>query len=124
MSVGVLEPEIAEKTEWLSEAPLSSVDVTFPDWYLDFQKKSWDEFKQTPVPGRTNENWRFANLKQLRFEALNPVRSVTKEGQVELIERAKADRIETFSAHFVFVNNELIHSEIDDLPENAICMPL
>lgn len=127
MSVGVLEPESAVldgKKEWLSEPPRHAVESELPEWYLDFQKKSWEEFKQTPVPGRTNENWRFANLKQLRFDALNPVRSVTKEGQVELIERAKTNRVETFSAHFVFANNELIHSEINDLPENAICMPL
>ncbi len=128
MSVGVLSPkksEIApEKMEWLREPPRHSTGNDLPDWYLDFQKESWKKFLQTPVADRRNENWRFANLKQLQFDGFNPVRPITQQGKVQLIERAKADRLESFAAHFVFANNELIHSEIADLPENAICMPI
>ena len=109
---------------WLEEAPCHPTGFVLPEWYLEFQKESWDKFLRTPLPTRRDEYWRFANLKQLQFGRLNPVQSVAKEGQVKLLERARADRIESFSADFIFANNELIQSKVNSLPENVICLPM
>lgn len=36
-----------------------------PQWWLDAKQAAWDNFNALPLPTRTNENWRFSNLKGL-----------------------------------------------------------
>jgi len=40
-----------------------------PDWFVDSQRKAWEDFTNLPMPGRKDENWRFANLGLLQFDA-------------------------------------------------------
>ncbi|NDV60918.1 Fe-S cluster assembly protein SufD [Puniceicoccales bacterium CK1056] len=50
---------------------LSGIDV---DWFRDRQRAEWSRYLELPMPVRTNEKWRFANLKRIRemdrFEAV------------------------------------------------------
>ncbi len=117
----------ASPTEvWLSAPPLTEADTAThagtPAWYCELQEKSWARYLELPVPTRTNQHWRFADLKMIRFADLAP--AAPAADPASLIARAVAGRPETFAAHFVFANNRLIHSEIADLPAAAICLPL
>lgn len=113
-------PEPAEV--WFSNPPLAETDPAAPAWYSELQERSWKRFQELPVPTRTNQNWRFADLKKIRFTDLAP--ATVASDPAALVARAVAGRPETFAAHFVFANNRLIHSEIADLPVGAICLPL
>ncbi len=127
MSTAIADPAVmsapkVESTPWLDEAPRREVSEDLPAWYLDLQNDAWKKFLDTPDPTRFDEEWRFADLKKLRFARLNPVESASAPSSI--VARAQNDLTEDYAAHFVFANNELIHSEIKDLPEGATCMPI
>lgn len=39
-----------------------------PDWFIASQNEAWQTFTSLPMPGRKDENWRFANTGALDFE--------------------------------------------------------
>ncbi len=107
---------------WFAAPPVFDTELEFPDWYQALQQKSWESYKAIPEPARKHQDWRFADLKKVRFselQAANPI-----DDTEALVQRAKEERTEHFAAHFVFANNRLIHSEINELPEGAICLPI
>ena len=126
MSTALLPSEALTTVEteqtWFASAPVSDPNASMPSWYRDLQASSWLRFNELPVPTRTNQHWRFADLKMIRFADLTPA---TPCGQPDrLIARALEERPESFAAHFIFANNQLIHSETPDLPTGAICLPM
>ena len=40
-----------------------------PDWFIASQQQAWENFTNLPMPGRKDENWRFANVGALQFDA-------------------------------------------------------
>lgn len=36
------------------------------DWFADLQARAWDRYRELPLPVRTEEKWRFANLQRLK----------------------------------------------------------
>ncbi|MBP83466.1 MAG: Fe-S cluster assembly protein SufD [Verrucomicrobiales bacterium] len=107
---------------WFAAPPVFDLGLELPDWYLKLQETSWQTFLTLPEPARTDQNWRFSDLKKVRFSELQAARPA--ENAEALVQRAKAERAEDFAAHFVFVNNRLVHSEINELPAGVICLPL
>lgn len=107
---------------WFAEQPLQPVDVDLPEWYTELQSQSWKRFLEIPDPTRRDEDWRFADLKKVRFSGLTTATEVASPD--ELIEGAVKRRITDFSAHYIFVNNRLVHTEVVDLPDGAICLPI
>ncbi|MEM9015615.1 MAG: Fe-S cluster assembly protein SufD [Verrucomicrobiota bacterium] len=120
-----LSESTAPKTEpsvpWFAAPPVHDIGLELPDWYTEHQQKSWETFLTTPDPQRRDENWRFADLRKVRFSELIAARPA--ENTEKLIQRAKAERVDDFAAHFVFANNRLVHSEVQGLPEAAVCLP-
>lgn len=114
---------ISEPIEaWFSHPPLTETKAALPAWYRALQETSWKRFHELPVPTRTNQHWRFADLKMIRFAALAPAAPCADPAR--LVARAVQGRPANFAAHFVFANNHLIHAEVADLPTGAICLPL
>ena len=107
---------------WFAAPPVFDLGLELPDWYRQLQETSWQTFLTLPEPARTDQNWRFSDLKKVRFSELQAARPA--ENAEALVQRAKTERVEDFAAHFVFANNRLIHSEINELPAGAICLPL
>lgn len=106
---------------WMAAPPVHDLSFELPSWYSERQKREWERFLSLPDPARTDENWRFADLRKVRFSELVAARPADK---VEaLVRRAKTERPEDFSAHFVFANNRLVYSEVNGLPEGAVCLP-
>lgn len=107
---------------WFAAPPVHDLPLELPGWYTEFQSDSWDRFLSLPDPRRKDENWRFADLRKVQFSELTAARPV--ENVEWLVQRARHERVEHFAAHFVFVNNRLVHSEVNDLPEGAIVLPI
>ncbi|MGJ8676086.1 MAG: Fe-S cluster assembly protein SufD [Akkermansiaceae bacterium] len=59
MSTMIAQPSILESAP---ETP-----AVFPAWFSELQQQAWQEFLDTPMPSRKDENWRFGNLKQMDF---------------------------------------------------------
>ena len=93
-----------------------------PTWYQDLQRSAWDAAQKLPMPVRTNESWRFANLKHFanlpNFIAVPPVDDATAAGLV-----ARSNQLEAQSGKLVFVNEALVHDQRPD-GEGLICAPL
>lgn len=125
MSSTISENKTTVKAEpdvpWFAAPPVHDIALDLPGWYSEFQASSWQKFLDLPDPERRDENWRFADLRKVRFSELIAARPA--DNVESLVQRAKAERVENFAAHFVFANNRLIYSEVADLPENVICMP-
>ncbi|BCX47597.1 Fe-S cluster assembly protein SufD [Haloferula helveola] len=102
----------------LDAAPETPAD--FPDWFKERQAAAWQRFLDTPTPGRKDENWRFASIKQLDFSGFKGSVNVP-EDTGSLIERSQG--VEAPVAKFILVNETLIEIE-SSLPEEVICLPL
>lgn len=107
---------------WFAAQPVCNLEVDLPTWYSDLQNQSWKQFLNSADPTRRDEDWRFADLKKVRFTGLVAAPQATETDS--LIERAISRRMKEFAAHFIFANNRLVHSEIADLPDGAICLPI
>ena len=95
--------------------------TTLPAWFTARQQAAQKRYESIPTPKRGDEQWRFANIKQLNFDSLRSAGISQSVDNNEIISRSTG--LEKPAAKFVFLNDELIHSE-SSLPENIICLPL
>jgi len=98
---------------------ISTPSTTFPQWFTARQAEAKARHESLPAPKRGDEQWRFGNLKQLDFAGFAPVPAADADA---LIERSHG--LGQTAARFVFVNDALVDSRIDGLPEGVICLPL
>ncbi len=112
------------QTTWLASPPRLQSDSDLPSWYTEFQEKSWSDFESTALPTRNDQSWRFADLKKMRFEGIQEASSIDDATRQKVLDRAFFNRPEKYAAHYVFANNQLIHSEVVDIPEGAVCLPI
>ena len=42
--------------------------AALPDWWLEAKKAAWNQYNALPMPSRSDERWRFSNLKGLELE--------------------------------------------------------
>ena len=73
------------------------------------QAEAWEKFKAIPMPVRTDENWRFANVKDLDLGGCvqaQPVDGATRE---ELLARSRG--LEAIAGRMVFVNDVQVCQE-------------
>lgn len=109
---------------WCDAAPVNDTDAGLPDWYLELRSAAWARYHTLPVPTRTNQQWRFADLKHLRIDRHTLPAPVSAGVAADLVARAVSERPAEFAAHFVFANNRLLHAETPALPEGATCLPI
>ncbi len=57
---------------WCEAAPVTDANSNLPEWYRALRDESWDRFAALPAPTRTNQSWRFADLKHLRLGGIVP----------------------------------------------------
>jgi len=93
--------------------------AVFPAWFAARQHDAWERYLATPAPKRGDETWRFSNIKQLDFDGFT--RGAGVPPAAGLISRSTG--LEKTAAKFVFINDELVHSE-SNLPHGVICLPL
>lgn len=92
---------------------------TIPAWLEQRQQAARKRYESIPTPKRGDEAWRFANVKQLNFDNLSG--TAIAADSAAIISRSTG--LGSPVAKFVFLNDELIHSE-NSLPEAVICLPL
>jgi|MDTC01.3.fsa_nt_gb Fe-S cluster assembly protein SufD len=95
--------------------------LALPDWYLDLQRKAWDDFLSLPMPKRGDEPWRFANLKKQvlgRFEAAQQI-----DAELAKNIQSRSALLETVAGKFVFANEQLLTADRPSA-EGLLCLPL
>jgi Fe-S cluster assembly protein SufD len=98
----------------------SPAQGNWPDWFHHDRKKAWELFQTLPAPARTDEPWRFANLKATDlspFQAAGPVRDFDA-----LVSRSTG--WEETAGKLVFGNDALLHAENAGLPAGVLLLPL
>lgn len=93
--------------------------AVFPAWFAARQHDAWERYLATPAPKRGDEAWRFSNIKQLGFDGFS--KGAGTQPAADLI--ARSTGLEKTAAKFVFINDELVHSE-SGLPAGVVCLPL
>ncbi|MFK7851465.1 MAG: SufD family Fe-S cluster assembly protein [Akkermansiaceae bacterium] len=88
-----------------------------PAWLEKRQVTAKKRYEELPVPKRNDEEWRFANVKQLDFENLEP--QTIEVDREELVSRSKG--LEQPVAKLIFLDEELVSTE-GNLPEGVICL--
>ena len=94
----------------------------WPEWFRQDQRKAWDLFQSLGQPKRTDEPWRFANLKAIEiggFQAAGGVRDAAS-----LVARSTAHADGDLAAKLVFANDTLIHTDVKGLPSGVLLLPL
>jgi len=91
--------------------------TTLPNWFLARQESALARYESIPTPKRGDEQWRFANIKQLQWSV--GVSPTVKDDSIIV----KSTGLEAPAAKFIFLNDEVIFAE-SSLPENVICLPL
>jgi Fe-S cluster assembly protein SufD len=91
----------------------------FPAWLQARQQSAQTRYESTPTPKRGDEQWRFANIKQLNFENLSG--KALPADPANLISRSVG--LESPTAKYVFLNDDLISAE-SSLADSIICLPL
>ena len=118
MSSTLSENETAVATEpsvpWFAAPPVHDIALELPEWYREHQKTSWQSFLQLQDPDRRDENWRFSDLRKVRFSELIAARPAENVDSLE--HRAKAEGVEHFAAHFVVSTHRLIFQDFAHLP--------
>jgi Fe-S cluster assembly protein SufD len=92
----------------------------FPTWFAQQQEKSWDQFQSLPQPTRSDELWRFSNLKSNDLSQWQTA-SAPKDEEALI---ARSQGLTDLAAQFIFANNRLILNKRNDLPEGVLLLPL
>ena len=103
-----------------AEIATSSTPNHWPEWFRKDQYEAWELFESLRQPKRTDEPWRFANLKAIDlsdFHAAVPVWDAAS-----LITRSSAHT--SLAAKLIFANEVLIHNDQAELPAGVLLLPL
>jgi len=103
MSTALLEEDMTETPA--APARLLSAGPAAPG-----QEAAWEQFTKIPWPTRTDERWRFANVKDLDMGAYalpSPIDEATRE---DLLARSRG--VETSAGRMVFANDQLLSREV------------
>jgi len=98
----------------------SPAQGNWPDWFHNDQKAAWNLFQTLPLPARTDEPWRFANLKATDISSFHAAASVRDASS--LVSRSTG--WEALSGKLVFGNDALLHAETSGLPAGVLLLPL
>lgn len=96
------------------------VQANWPGWFHEDQRKAWDLFQKLPAPGRTDEPWRFANLRATDLTPFAPAGSVRDASALV----ARSWGWQGVAGKLVFGNDRLLHSECSGLPAGVLLIPL
>ncbi|MCB1086455.1 MAG: Fe-S cluster assembly protein SufD [Verrucomicrobiae bacterium] len=122
-SMDPISPEAAVTGgEWFTSPPRHEEASDYPAWYRDLRAESWHQFLETPAPGKTDESWRFANLKQIQFENVRIADPVSDTEA--LVDDSRSRGLSLVAARFVFINNRLALRETPALPSGVVCLPI
>jgi len=94
--------------------------TTWPSWYTDQQASASCELADCPDPKRTDEQWRFSDLKAIDTSLFLEAPGVANP--TGLIARSTING--ESAGHLIFGNNECLASDSSGLPEGALLTTL
>lgn len=103
MSTVLLEEVMTETTA--APAQLLSAGPAAPG-----QEAAWEQFTKTPLPTRTDECWRFANVKDLDLSAYTQPQAIDDATREDLLARSRG--LEKSAGRMVFANDQLLAREV------------
>ena len=80
----------------------------FPDWYKSSRRDAWMTFQEIDWPKRSDEAWRFANLKKLSYEDLYDAKEVECNDIDRLV--ASSLSLKENAGQIFFVNDRVVKS--------------
>jgi len=84
-----------------------------PAWLRDAKNEAFADFEALPMPGRKDEAWRFANVKDLALDPFRFEPAPDPDDPQALV--AQSDFIPEVAGRFVFAGDQTVHSQ--PLPE-------
>lgn len=90
-----------------------------PAWWLDIKKAAWNQFLALPLPSRTDETWRFSNLKGLDLAGF----TVPEDHAQQIPNHSSFPQ----SAEIVFSNRQVVarsHVSADLAAKGVVFAPL
>jgi Fe-S cluster assembly protein SufD len=103
MSPALLAEEMTETS--VAPAPLLSAGPAIVG-----QEAAWEQFTKIPMPTRTDEHWRFANIKDLDLSSYTQPGPIDEATREELLARSRG--LETSAGRMVFANDQLLTREV------------
>jgi Fe-S cluster assembly protein SufD len=84
------------------------------------QPSAWETFSALPMPKRTDEAWRFANLKRLDLSSFTQPLPITDLVRKDLLVRSRG--LDTAAGRMVFGNDQLLSREVlsDSLRQQGV----
>ncbi len=73
------------------------------------QEAAWEKFHAIPMPVRTDECWRFANVRDLDLSAYTPSQPLDETTREELIARSRG--LDAVAGRMIFGNDQLLSRE-------------
>jgi Fe-S cluster assembly protein SufD len=89
------------------------------------QEAAWEQFSKIPPPTRTDERWRFANVKDLDLGAYTQPLPIDEQTREDLLARSRG--LEASAGRMVFANDQLLSREVlsDSLKQlGVVWLPL
>lgn len=80
------------------------------DWLSEARAQAWEKFESLPMPTRTDETWRFANLKRLDLGAYRAPQPLGDAEAHDLV--ARSTSLERVAGRMVFGNDQLLAREV------------
>ena len=82
---------------------------THPEYFQQRQRLAWERFQALPAPTRKDENWRFADVKQIDVSPYHRAERLSASEESALVARSKGMAEST--GRMVFVNDHLAARE-------------
>jgi Fe-S cluster assembly protein SufD len=123
MSTGLIaseeEPKITDAL-LIAQTDPQTLEVGNSDCLRSFQRVGWQEFQAIPMPKRTDEAWRFANLKAIDISSYVAPSAVSDSVQADLLARSVG--LEKTAGRMIFANDQLLQREVlsDELKSKGV----
>jgi Fe-S cluster assembly protein SufD len=96
-----------------------------PTYFRERQQAAWEKFKQLPMPVRTDETWRFSDIKALDLSPFRRAQAIANADRAALLARSLG--LAETAGRMVFANDRLLAQEFhgDTLrAKGVLWMPL
>jgi Fe-S cluster assembly protein SufD len=100
------EPRAFDRSGFMTNGPDFG---SHPESFQQRQRLAWDRYMALPGPSRRDENWRFADVKQIDLSPYHRAEPRQQEQDVEIA--ARAEGIAERSGRMVFINDRLAARE-------------
>ncbi|WOO42340.1 Fe-S cluster assembly protein SufD [Rubellicoccus peritrichatus] len=81
-------------------------DFVATPWLQEFKRNAWAQYEALPMPNRSDEKWRFSDLKKITLDGFKPATEPHTEEREALLERSHL--VDGYSGRMVFGDNHLL----------------